>query len=89
MGSDSGGAQECLKVTDGYYAPQLSRAPMRCAMGQQPNNKHDDCEPCPSGEFNPVVGELCRTCPNWTYPNKEKTACLLYDQIVDSNGTLW
>lgn len=34
LGSDMGGAQECLPVTDGYYAPAQSRAPLKCPIGQ-------------------------------------------------------
>jgi len=28
-------------------------------------------------------------CPPFTYSNQERTACLLFDQIIDQNGTLW
>jgi len=89
LGSNRGGAQECLPVTTGFYAPALSRAPLKCQAGHQPDLRREKCERCPDDQYNPVIGGHCKSCPSFTHPNRDRTACLLYDQVIDKAGTLW
>jgi len=43
----------CLPVTEGWYAPEKSEAPIKCPAGQQTSPKKDGCKTCMNGYYNP------------------------------------
>ena len=52
-GAIHGGAKTCLPVTEGWYAPEKSEAPIKCPAGQQTSPKKDGCKTCMNGYYNP------------------------------------
>lgn len=52
-GTIDGAARECIPVADGWYAPALSSAPLKCDLGHQPSIDKSHCVRCPDDSFNP------------------------------------
>jgi hypothetical protein len=52
-GTTIGGASDCIKVLDGWFAPEKSVMPFKCAEGMEPNQDNSGCQDCAAGTFNP------------------------------------
>ena len=79
----------CLPVTEGWYAPEKSEAPIKCPAGQQTSSKKDSCKNCINGYYNPEEGKKCKRCPDFTITNSERTKCVPYDRITTKYGNMF
>lgn len=79
----------CLPVPEGWFALEKSEAPMKCPAGQQVSPKKDGCKTCISGYYNPEEGSKCKRCPDFTFPNSERTKCVPYDRITTKYGNMF
>ena len=59
-----------------------------CEAGKNPDRTSSYCELCKDGSFSPEQGEPCRPCPEYTYPNDKRTACIPYDIITDKSNNM-
>jgi hypothetical protein len=89
-GTGHGGAVECLKVPNGFFAAPLSTTPSKCEPGFEPARPdYSSCIKCEEGYFNPSRGGFCRQCPEYTYANFERTSCLIFDRIQTRSKYLY
>lgn len=88
LGTTVGGGGDCVKVSEGWFAPKLSVTPTKCPVGQESNEQRSGCTPCKEGYFNPVAGSLCRKCPQFTVSSMNKSACEVFD-VIQVNSSVF